>query len=69
MSNKKDSSGINFNDFDAPVPGSSAWIVQNNKRAKLKKDEKLIDDMSDDFPMLQRMYAELKSREEDEGEA
>lgn len=44
------------------IPGSAAWIVENNKKAEMKKGEALIDEVSADYPALGRIYKELKGR-------
>lgn len=59
----KERKEFDFNDRENPVPGSSAWIEHNNQKAKMKKAEKLIEDMSEDFPQLSRIMQHLKGEE------
>ena len=52
--------GSNAKSKSEPIPGSAAWIVENDKRARLKKDEKLIEDLSEEYPALGRIYKCVK---------
>lgn len=42
------------------VSGSAAYIAAQRKEAEQKQAEKLISNMSDDFPALARVYAKVK---------
>ena len=45
------------------VSGSAAYIAAQRKEAEREKTEKLINDMSGDFPALKRIYAVVKERQ------
>ena len=53
------------NNTSEPVPGSAEWIVDNNNKFRKKKllenGEKLIDEMSDEFPGLSRIFKFLNN--------
>ena len=42
--------------------GSAESIVMHQKEARLKKSERLMDDMSADFPQLKNIYEILKRK-------
>lgn len=42
------------------VSGSAAYIAAQRKEAEQKQAEKLISNMSNDFPALARIYAKVK---------
>lgn len=44
------------------VSGSAAYIAAQRKEAEREKSEKLINDMSNDFPALGRIYAAVKEK-------
>jgi len=42
------------------VSGSAAYIAAQRKEGERQQTEKLISNMSDDFPALARIYAKVK---------
>ena len=55
---------MNQNEFfgiEGVVPGSSEEIAERRKAYETREAERLIDEMSEDFPSLGRIYGILKS--------
>ena len=53
----------NFENVKSEIKeGSAESIVMRQKEARLKKSEKLMDEMSEDFPQLKNIYEMLKGR-------
>ena len=42
--------------------GSAESIVMRQKEARMRKSEKLMDDMKEDFPQLKNIYEMLKGK-------
>ena len=44
-----------------PIPGTAREMAMRMREAERRKTEKLIDDLSEDFPALKRIYDFVKS--------
>ena len=54
---------MNQNEYfgiDGIVPGSAAEIAARRKACEIREAEKLIDEMSEEFPSLAQIYGKLK---------